>query len=301
MFSFMMAGLIAIRAAVRRHKIEGVIAFFSLPSGVVAYASGARYIVSLRGGDVPGNEPSLWLVHRLLAPLRRTILKNSRAIVANSAGLQHLSERSDHYAVRVIANGVDTEYFTPRSAAAGVPDSLDILFVGRLHIQKNVEFLLRQLSEAAFGKFQLHIVGDGPEKEHLVNVAAACEIGSNVIWHGWRSRAELRGIYQSCDCLVNPSSYEGMPNAVLEAMACGLPVVATRVAGNEELVVHGETGFLFDPGDTEQFQFAMQQLRESALRRRMGEAARTRALLYSWETAAAQYIELLKGNDHVSN
>ena len=67
-----------------------------------------------------------------------------------------------------------------------------------------------------------------------------------LVWHGWVEKGRLREIYRSADCLVNPSLYEGMPNVVLEAMACGLPVIASRVPGNDAVVRHGETGWLFD-------------------------------------------------------
>jgi glycogen synthase len=96
---------------------------------------------------------------------------------------------------------------------------------------------------------------------------------------------------------VHPSLYEGMSNVVLEAMACGLPVIASKVPGNEELVLDGDTGFLFDLREPATLVSALAQLRDAGLRRGMGTSARNRAAKFcSWNNVARKYAELFSTN-----
>jgi glycosyltransferase involved in cell wall biosynthesis len=299
MASFLAAGLMFVPTIARTHRVDGAIVFFSMPCGPIGllgrWICGLPYIISLRGGDVPGAEPSLDFLHRFLRPIRRTILKNSIAIVANSNGLRKMAETADPFPVQVIPNGVDTEFFTPPpSKPARNNNVLRILFVGRFRQQKNLPFLFRQLARLPPTAFELHLVGDGPEKQRLEGLARKLAIASAVTWHGWISPGALPQIYQSADCLVNPSLYEGMSNVVLEAMACGVPVIASRVPGNDELVLDGDTGFLFDLREPAALVSALAQLCDAGLRRRMGTSARNRAVNFcSWHNVARQYVELV--------
>src|SRR5438309_9119525 len=223
MASFLAAGLMFVPAIIRTHRVEGAIVFFSMPCGPIGllgrWICGVPYIISLRGGDVPGAEPSLNVLHRFLRPIRRTVLTNSIAIVANSNGLRKMAETADPFPVQVIPNGVDTEFFTPPpSKPARNTSVLRILFVGRFRQQKNLPFLFRQVARLPPTAFELHLVGDGPEKQRLEGLAQKLGIASAIRWHGWLPPAALPQVYQSADCLVNPSLYEGMSNVVLEAM-----------------------------------------------------------------------------------
>jgi len=298
MASFLAAGLLFAPTVIRTHRVEGAIVFFSVPCGPIGllgrWLRGIPYIISLRGGDVPGAEPSLNFLHRFLSPLRRIVLKNSIAIVANSDGLRKMAESADPFPVQVIPNGVDTRFFTPaQSKPLRNESTLRILFVGRFRQQKNLPFLFRQVAHLPPATFELHLVGDGPEKQRLEGLARKLGIASAVIWHGWISPGALPQIYQSADCLVIPSLYEGMSNVVLEAMACGVPVIASRVPGNDELVLDGDTGFLFDLREPAALVSALAQLRDAGLRRRMGTSARNRAANFcSWNNVARQYVEL---------
>lgn len=300
MASFLAAGLMFAPAIIRKNKIETAIIFFSLPCGpiglVARWASGIPYVISLRGGDVPGAEPSLHFLHRILAPVRRAVLGKSIAIVANSEGLRRMAEAADPFRVRVIPNGVDSDFFKPepaRSTSSQFGRPLRILFVGRFQEQKNLPFLFQQFARLPAGTFELQLVGDGPQKNRLRELADQLGIAESITWHGWKPRSELPRIYHSAECLVNPSLYEGMPNAVLEAMACALPVIASNVPGNDELVVNGETGFLFALQDPDSLSRALLQMYDVDLRRRMGMGGRARARAdFSWWKTAEAYLRL---------
>ena len=301
MASFAIGGLMFVSAIIRRHQIEATIAFFSLPCGPIGWLGRRKcsipYVVSLRGGDVPGTESSLNFIHHILAPIRRAVLKNSVVITANSEGLRKMAEAADQYPVRMIPNGVDSDFFTPADAIAmreeGAP--LRILFVGRFQKQKNLTFLFEQLARLSPGTFELHLVGDGPEKTHLQGLAEQLGIAARITWRGWLSRAAVRDAYRTADCLANPSLYEGMPNVVLEAMACGLPVIASKVPGNEEVVLDGETGFLFDLARPNYLLTAIELLiKDRTLASELGVSGRARAVIeFSWQRVAQAYVNIL--------
>lgn len=302
MLSFVIAAWRAAPALAREFSIEGAIVFFSLPCGPVALrlhrALGVPYVVSLRGGDVPGLATEIDGLHRLLAPARRRVLRSALAVVANDAGLARQSERADPYGVRVIPNGVDSGMFVPRarSRAGGGPTT--VLFVGRFHQQKNLPFLLEQvarLHEAAPHDWRLVMVGDGPERSAVEHAIQRLGLRDITTLHGWQDdKLKLIALYHQADVLVNPSVYEGMPNVVLEAMACGLPVVASRIPGNDSLVIPGETGALFAPGDGDALCNALQSLRDNPTRARaQGDAGRRRAeATFSWDQVARDYALL---------
>jgi glycosyltransferase involved in cell wall biosynthesis len=306
MFSFLVSASLMLGSIIRKHRIQASIVFFSFPCGPLGLWGLKRgnvpYVISLRGGDVPGNEAVLAPLHRLLTPLRRLIFRKSVAVVANSHGLKEMSERVDPYPVQVIPNGVDMDFFCPvenRDKAEHRP--FIFLFVGRFQMQKNLFYLIDQvasLKRSGVRPFILHLVGDGPQREALQNHAKNLGIDACLVWHGWVEKGRLREIYRSADCFVNPSLYEGMPNVVLEAVACGLPVIASHVAGNDEIVRHGETGLLFDLGEPEAFRTALREMMEDPRRAsKMGEkgCAWVRDD-FSWRRVAQAYADLFSGS-----
>jgi glycosyltransferase involved in cell wall biosynthesis len=309
MVSFMVHSTREVRRVVRSERIDGIIAFFSFPSGPAAWwahrDSGVPYIVSLRGGDVPGAEPGLAIVHWGLAPVRRRVLRAALAVVANSPGLKAMSERADPVPVRMIPNGVDTEFFAPPGQPRQANPAPRLLFVGRFQAQKNLPWLLGQL--AAFRRtsgpsFVVDLVGDGPQRPMLAARVEALQLADVVRFHGWTDRAGLRAHYLAADLVINPSTYEGMPNVVLEAMACGRPVLASRVPGNDTVVVDRVTGWLFSPDDAAGFADCLRTLLSRPdITLPLGVAARSRAESeYSWARATQSYLELLASAPPIS-
>ena len=284
-------------AAVSGPKPDLVIAFFSIPGGPAAWLlrllRGVPYIVSLRGGDVPGfDAKNLAALHAITNPLTALIWRNARAVVGNSAGLCQLAQNfMPGLAVLEIPNGVDTGRFFP---ATRKPDgTCELLFVGRLAPQKGVDILLNALA-LIFTGWRLRIAGDGPEREHLSALATTLGLADRVTFLGWTQRDALPELYRSADVFVFPSYDEGMPNVVLEALASGLPIVATRIAGNDQLVVDGENGALVPPGNPAAFANALLPvLADRTLRTAMGESSRRIAVeRFSWTRSAAAYEKL---------
>ena len=288
----------ALRLA-RTHQIDSTLAFFSVPGGIVArwlnLWTRIPYVVSLRGGDVPGTEPHLELFYRVLQPLRRDIFKHAQAVCAPSQGLKALSEKTDPFPVQVVPNGINTDLFRPEpERRTQVPT---LLSVGRLHTQKNVGYLLN-LVAAIKSKTEVRalIIGDGPERPGLEATAAALRITDCVQFAGWLPREEVREAYQSATFLIHVSTYEGMSNVILEALASGLPVAASQIPGNTELIQDGTNGFLVDPAsDPAQLATRISPLfQDQPNWNRLSAAARTTIEnQLSWNHAADLYEKLL--------
>jgi glycosyltransferase involved in cell wall biosynthesis len=151
-----------------------------------------------------------------------------------------------------------------------------IVSVGRLKAPKDFLTFLRALGRLRDDSFEVLIVGDGPDRPRLEQEIAALGLGGRVRLAG--ERHDVAELLAGADVFVLPSASEGMPVSVLEAMAAGLPVVASRVGGLAEQVVDGETGVLVSPGDADELAGALARLlRDPELRRRLGEAGRVRA------------------------
>ncbi|HVJ33101.1 MAG TPA: glycosyltransferase family 4 protein [Terriglobia bacterium] len=300
MIIFMLSAAIFAIPIARKTHAQVTIAFFSIPCGPIAYLLkrflGIHYIVSLRGGDVPGYlGEELAFFHRLTAPLTRLIWRNASDVVANSEGLQQLARRALPEAdIAVVPNGVDFVKFLPGTDC--IRPTLSLLFVGRLHMQKGLDTLLQALYRLPpeYRNYRLIIVGDGPERDPLTQLAAALQLTAQIDFLGWVDREHIPGVYADADAFVFPSRDEGMPNAVLEAMAAGLPIVATRISGSEELVTSQGNGFLVAVDDIPALTEALRQvIIDPALRRRMGEASRRRVEQdYSWQATAAAYLRM---------
>ncbi len=281
-----------------RLRPQAVLAFFGAPSGVAVWLwslfISLPYIVSLRGGDVPGFRPyDFARQHRLLSPLLRLVWRRARGVVANSQGLRTLAVAFEpKVPIAVIPNGVDFERF---QVSERQWEPAHLLFVGRVVFQKGLDVLLDALGGLKEHEWKLTIVGDGPRRAELEAQAERLGIAQRITFTGWKSDAALGATYAQANLFAYASRHEGMPNALLEAMASGLPAVATRIAGNEELVAEGETGLLVPSEDLAALRAALAQLMaDPGLRRRYGGEARKRVQTrYSWQTVASQYAALL--------
>lgn len=299
MLTFMAMACCHIPAICRSKRPDISIAFFGIPSGPVSYFMSllckVPYIVSLRGGDVPGFQPyDLKLYHTLTAPVIHYLWKRASAVVANSLGLASLAGLSaPDVPVDVIPNGVDTAAFRP-SEPPRMAGPIRLLFVGRLTRQKGLDVLIQALDKLEPGNgVSLTIVGDGPLMDDLRNQARSLGIADSIEFKGWLSRDLLPDEYRKHDVFVLPSRDEGMPNVLLEAMASGLPAVATDIAGNNELVREGATGLLIPPNDADLLCSALAKLKDNPdLIAKMGKTARVLARdKYSWTSVAQAYLE----------
>lgn len=159
-----------------------------------------------------------------------------------------------------IPNAIDVDEFTPRGlrgrarAELNVPlDEFAIGVVGRLSVEKGVDRAIRAMkqimtSEAIAPHLRLHLIGDGPQRDRLVQLAAQLGLADRVVFHGWQR--DTRRFYEMMDLLLLPSHTEGFPNVVLEAMAMGVPAAATDVGGVRELLDDQRCGLILSQDET---------------------------------------------------
>jgi glycosyltransferase involved in cell wall biosynthesis len=174
----------------------------------------------------------------------------------------------------VIPNAVDVAG-APRSRIAGRERPL-IVSVGRLKAPKDFCTLVRALGKLPPDSFDALIVGEGPERGRVQKQIRQLGISDSV--HLTGERLDVPELLAASDVFVLSSRSEGMPVSVLEAMAAGLPIVASRVGGVPEQIADGESGLLVEPGDPDELAAALARLTHDAdLRHRLGAAARARA------------------------
>ncbi|MFC7229682.1 glycosyltransferase [Salinirubellus salinus] len=222
----------------------------------------------------------------LLHVLDRVTLPFADVVVSNSrAGAEHYLERGVEWSnLRVIPNGRRLDEYRDASggglrAALGVPpDALVVGTVGRLVERKGHFDLLRAWARVSDAVPDAHlvVVGYGPERDALEALADDLGVGSTVHFTG--ARDDVPELLGTMDLFVFPSHWEGHPGALLEAMAAGLPIVATTVPGSDELVSDRETGLMVPPRDPVSLGDAVERLcRDSQLASELGERAQAEA------------------------
>jgi len=291
------------RRLLRDNEYDLVHAFFGFPTGWLCYRTAGRlpYVISLRGSDVPGGNARLQLEYKLLGPLVfKPVWKHAAALVACSEGLRTRALKFMPSArIDVIPNGVDLERFHPaqespggRVAQAGA-GPLRLLTVGRLSATKRLPLLIEALEGlgAEGCAVSLTIVGGGALEGEIRRTVDRKKLQGVVTLRGRVDAAEMPEIYRRHDLFVSASAQEGMSNAMLEAMASGLPIVTTRCEGVDELIV--DNGLVVNDPRPATLAQAVKSLIEGRQRlETMSLAARRGAEKLTWDAVAEAYLHL---------
>jgi glycosyltransferase involved in cell wall biosynthesis len=271
--------------------------YFGLPTGMLQWLPGRHrkipYIVSLRGSDVPGYDrfnTSLEFFHRLLLPVTRSIWHKASKVVALSEPLKQTAlEAVPDADIAVIANGIESEKFYNANTRSGDSSTVRLICVSRLIERKGIQHLLRALKVMQH-PVHLSIVGEGNYQQQLIELATEYEVADKVTFHGYCPRERLVDLYSASDIFVLPTMAESFGLVFIEAMACGVPIIGTRVGGVPDIVLE-DNGILVEPGDYLAVRRAIDELAGDPQRRAaMGEACRRRVIEhYSWMTVADKY------------
>ncbi len=245
----------------------------TLVEGVVAARlAGVPIVIHAERGTVETRTRNL-LMQRLMSYFVTQIL------CVSEAHRQRLVQAGGFpiHKIQAISNGVDTDRFSPHTRPKATirgriglePTAFYIGSVGNLRPVKNQRLLLRACATLSrrYPDVHLLLVGDGPMREPLERLAAELGIQKRVQFLG--TRADVPEVLNALDVFVLPSLSEGMPNAVLEAMACALPVVATRVGGIPEIIEDGSTGLLFHPEDEARLTVILEELMQHEVKRQL--------------------------------
>jgi glycosyltransferase involved in cell wall biosynthesis len=300
MLLFMINGLPNAYRMVQSWRPDLFHIFFGYPTGPIGWMIRKRfnlpYVLSLLGADVPGiADQEVGLQHILLKPVTRIIWRNAGFVVANSQGLKEVAEANiPDCAVEVVDNGIDLETFYPCDRQKRSPD-LRLLFVARFAINKRLDLLLqagKELLDEGESNWSLMIIGDGPLRPtYEAFLEKDQHLRQRIHLLGWVKMDQLRDHYHSSDVFVLTSDYEGMSSVVLQAMACGMPIISTRVQGSDGMIIDGVNGFFIPYRDVPALKAAIKQfIHHPELLDPFGKQSVRLVERYDWKYAADRYL-----------
>ncbi|MEO2055134.1 MAG: glycosyltransferase [Nitrospira sp.] len=264
-------------------------------SGLIAVAvklvHGIPFVVTLRGSDVLRSKNG-----KFSALVSRWILRRAALITTVNQDLKRwaISQGVPEERVVFIRNGVD---LPPQRQDEDTISQCRLLFVGNLVPGKGVHHLIEALSHVLREEENVHlrVIGDGSEKKRLKEQINHSGLNAVVEFVGVQSPDQIPYWMKKSDCLVLPSLWEGTPNVVLEAMACGLPVVASDLPGISEVMTHGVHGLLSKSEDVQGLaQNLLAVVRNKGLRLQMGARGREEIVRMGlgWDQVAKRYQEV---------
>ncbi len=291
-----------LRSTLKHAKDSDIIHAHWYPSGVVAMIS--RYtlsipsVLTIRGSDLK------LIKSRVFRKLNRTVLRRVDGIITVSESLRDelFSMGLDRSNIVFIPNGIKMENMDDTGANffnSKRSESSIILFAGSLRKIKGLDTLLHafQMALREKGDLILVIVGEGPEFQRLNRMAEELGIKERVHFTGALTPREVREWMKKASLFVLPSTMEGRPNVVLEAMAEGLPVIGSDIPGIREIIGDGKTGFLFKPLCSEELSACIIKiLNDRDLRINMGlnGKRKIRELGLTWEDCATKHLNFYK-------
>lgn len=261
-----------------------------------AHASGVPLVITSHGADL---RP-----HRLSKP---GVLERCRHTAAAADALVSISRFTSEGFLRLcpqprrlaeIPNGVEVAAIAKPVPRPALPENIRsgqyILFLGRLHPYKGVDVLLQAMVLLAHeSDVRLVVAGDGEQREGLELLAGGLGIAQRVSFVGAVSGTTKSWLLQNARCVAVPSRAEAGPLVVLEACAAGKPIVASRIAALEDMVMPGQTGLLVEPQQPAALASALAQLvHNPELAGRWGQASRRLAGDYAWPAIAARHLAL---------
>ncbi len=232
--------------------------------------------------------------------MEKLYLKLSDGLAAVSEGLRKgiKNEYSISDKVYVILNGVNIDRFRKSNRSGneyiklkhGIDCKYLILFVGVLNGRKGEFDLIKAMSNiiSEYPDTKLLIIGEGPTKEVAMTMVKNLKLEDSVKFISNVTHNEINKYYMACDLFVLPSCSEGLPKVLLEAMACGTPVVVSDIPGHREIITDNVTGYLFKIGDIDDLKSTILRVLENADQRKI-IASNAKTLvekLYTWEAVA---------------
>jgi len=256
--SFIISGVIKSMITVLKYNIRLIHAYWVVPGGLIGVVCGLltnRPVVATAAGTDLNIAPR----NRIIRLFIRLTLKAINRVIAVSSAMKHhaeslgLSIEKGH----VIPGpaGIDSQYFNPRrnERVKKAASEKQLLYVGNLTAPKRVDTILHAMQTVCktIQNAQLIIAGDGDLRESLEALTDSLDIRQHVRFLGAVPHDDVTILMQQSDIFVHCSENEGLPVAIMEALASGLPVVASSVGGVPDLIRDGETGYLLAPGDFE--------------------------------------------------
>ncbi len=281
----------------RKEKYDLVFVWSTVPAGfpsiLLKLFKKLPFILRVGGPDIPGFEERYNFIYKIITPFIKFVWKRASIIVAKCKIEKEMVENiNPNLKIQIINNGIDTSKFS--YIEKDINSELRIICSARLIKRKGQYTLIDAMVELKSKDIKIHIdfVGEGDEKQAYINYAKEKDVLEQIIFSGYVPREDMPEKYQKSDIFVLPSFNEGMSNSLLEAMACGLPVVVTNVGGTEELV-DASNGYIFKAGDSQALSKILEQLYKSKQQIKiLGQNSRNKAEQHNWEYIANEYLKL---------
>ena len=284
----------------KKEKYDFSFAWSTIPAGFVSYLLKVFYklpfIVRVGGPDIPGFEERYKIIYKFISPVIKLIWKRAKLIITKCQ-VEHdmILTIIGNLPLKIIYNGVDTGKF--RSKEVQKNKTLRIICPARLIQRKGQDILIKAVSRLKQKNIimQVDLVGDGDEKENYLTLAEKLGVADLINFKSYVPREQMEKAYHSADIFVLPSYNEGMSNALLEAMACGLPVVVTDVGGTSELLEEGGNGYIFPTGNVENLSLILEKIAQAPNQlKKLGKKSRKKAEDLSWNNIVNFYVDLFE-------
>jgi len=276
-----------IRKLLKKSNYDLMHCWFGWPCGFFGYISRGKipYMIALRGHDVPGYEMRFKKLESLfLRSLSRKVWKKASKLTANSKGLAELAKETINKEILIIPNGVDTNEFVSLKNKK-TNKKITLISTGRLGQRKGHIYLIRALKKIS--GFKIILVGQGSEINKLKKESQ----GLDIEFKGFVNHNELQKVLSKADIYISTSLVEGMSNSILEAMACGLPIITTNVGGTSELI-KGNGTIINKTQDVGSIIESLKLYKKnSKLIKMQGNISRQIAETMSWKNVVDRYVK----------
>lgn len=284
-----------VRESLRSDLIHANWSINGLVAGAIGRLTATPTVTSLRGGDV--NRINHSVFHRFL--VHACFILNNGIVTVSDSLAEFLADKFPRYAYKIetVSNGVDDSFY---AAAIDRPchRHIEMLAVGNLVPNKGVDKIIRALGKLKMvSEWHLTVLGDGEQRSFLEQLAHRQGISTMVSFKGRVAPADVAQYMRKADLFLFASLAEGRPNALMEAMAAGLPVIASTLPSVMELIRHEENGLLFQVERIDQFQEMIKYLLENPKeRQRLGAAGHVSLKLrgMTWENTGSRYGEIYR-------
>jgi len=262
----------------------------SLVGSMLKRQTGLPLIITVQGGDIGDYQENNGFFARILKPVIATALKRADIVHVVSKDLKNQVRQMGIENSLLIPNGVDNAVFKPANKKElrgkyKLPLECEIIVShSRLTPKNGLDILIRAIQPLKDQNIMLLIIGSGEQEKELIKLTKELKLKNEVKFLGYLSAKETAQYLALADLFVRPSRAEGFGISFLEAMACGIPVIGTKVGGITDIVKSGETGILIEPENVSALTEALQDLLGDLVKREeIGKRGRLFAAEFYWE------------------
>lgn len=282
---------------IKRFSPDIILGFWTYPDGfanvLFAKMMSIPVIIGCLGSDI--NRYKNYFFHRKM--ITWSLGEADKILVVSNALKEEVVKLGiEPNKVKVIPNGIESDIFFPKNRDE-IKEKLKlnlneriVLCVARLSAEKGVDKLIKAFSKLKRNEVKLLIIGDGPEKKKLMELTQQMGLNGRVNFIGERPQREISDWINASDILCLPSLSEGWPNVLMEAFACGKPVVASRVGGVPEIITSDKLGIMVPPGDIEKLAEGIEQALKTSWN---SQLIRSSVAHRTWDIVAQEIYEVV--------